>query len=774
MIQYGSIPTSNDMAGKLDELRQESDLAHREIERYFSESNNLYNISSVTEDIILGQYLSLLNTAKSIEAPGIGNKGLIIESFTSEDYIDKNFPLDSKLNIDMQNGDLTLPIKATVSLKASTIILENDNNGSMGNAFAGGKNSDINVILQSNASSYFEYEKISSSFNTDSLYLGFAIKLEKEEIANCAYIKLFVSDEMLYPKLDIVEISLDGINWTEITREVYFNKADHYIRFLPKKIRYIRFKLSQDVFSAIKTSFGNKNRYLIGIREVSIKRVEYKDSGEYVSVPLSGRKMQSIEFSSSEISNNDISYLVSASNGTKWQKIEKNTKINLLNQDFGLREETKIDSIRIKININKQQSPASTKMIEYLSPNLDNKYFLQNNPLESKVYLGNHISYGELVDYKLILEDASSISEDMVQVPYCLNDTGRRSYSILYYIAYSDTILDEIILKVNGMPVKNDRNIYTILKHTDPKHSILIFTSSAMPTGSFSISYKPFIYDHRYNMSPTIKLPNPSFYNTPSGFLVKAIKYEELGNLAGSANDGEISNALNLEIGDVWISSEKDISKGTWWATLSNQSNTYFNVSQYTITPFNIGTELLPDYSESPRSWILEGSNSDDDSEWMLLDTQNLTELAFSDGQARSFMFENSCLFKKYRLNITNNIADTNILAISSISFSANQEEKLEADSGFIVVDTNTIEINKDKYNRSWDYKISYYPSVDISSFKNIDINDILKNVIYLNGIYGLPLSSKISFNYNYQDNTANSLLRYYTPICNEYRIYIP
>jgi hypothetical protein len=64
------------------------------------------------EDCILNKYLKTYNQIKGVKFSNKTNY-VFTESFISEEYFDKTFHIDSKLNVDILNGDLTLPIKSS-------------------------------------------------------------------------------------------------------------------------------------------------------------------------------------------------------------------------------------------------------------------------------------------------------------------------------------------------------------------------------------------------------------------------------------------------------------------------------------------------------------------------------------------------------------------------------------------------------------------------------------------------------------------------------------
>jgi hypothetical protein len=71
-------------------------------------------------------------------------------------------------------------------------------------------------------------------------------------------------------------------------------------------------------------------------------------------------------------------------------------------------------------------------------------------------------------------------------------------------------------------------------------------------------------------------------------------------------------------------------------------------------------------------------------------------------------------------------------------------------------------------YNPECDYKITYMPSVSLDNFMPQTWKD---NAISMQAIHRPPVSSKICFDYSYEDKETIRDIDYYTPVCHEYRL---
>lgn len=503
--------------------------AHAKVMNAFDNINLLYGESSVSEDIALNSFLSIFNTAKSVTNKNI--KNTVNESFLSQEYVDQDFPIDKPLNIDTQNGDITLPIISTNDIEVSNIIIEDDSNGYESDI----DDNNMNTILTKNSSSLFQYEKMSNSLSLSNLYLSFTLKTKQADIANGIYIRFYADDNTKYPVIEVLECSIDGEVWNEIPFSLMLNKADYFIRFQPQQIRYIRIRLSQSTYQSIETGFGSRYKYLIGLREVTIKQTIYDTFGEYMSIPFTSRgSISEVLFNKTDSGN--IKYLISANNGTKLIEVKDGATIKMYNKAMGVRENKDIDAVRIKIVIDKTSTPMSTiKGREFLSLSSSGSYYLGNIPKEINAYVGQHISYGDLHPYIVSMED-------IINTPSIFEDGEIKSMTNLYYIPFYSGIINDISLLFNGSKLKNDRDIYDIIAHQDSKHSVLIIKNTTLiNSGTVSVIFNPIS-----SSLQNIELPQKSFLLTNEGIVISRTLNGNIINL--KQNDFEVIDTYDKTI----------------------------------------------------------------------------------------------------------------------------------------------------------------------------------------------------------------------------------
>jgi len=286
------------------------------------------------------------------------------------------------------------------------------------------------------------------------------------------------------------------------------NKADYYIRFYPVNTQYIRIRFKQNSFNSIKTLFGYKYQYLIGLREITFKQDEYDITGEYVSLPYStGKTINSVLFNRTDISNNDIKYMVSANGGGKWILIKDNNQsIQLLDENVGVLETTDIKNIRIKILMDKANSNLNTRLAtEFATYNLQNRYYMKESLSSVIVSCGRHLSFGREYTYD---EQVSNNFLDKI---------------VLLGVPYSIATMKDIDGITPMLTVFKDSDFldntnYTITEDDNKQNSIINLNVPITSYMKVSVSLKPFLYTSQ--LQNIVKLPSKSFYDNKYEFFI--------------------------------------------------------------------------------------------------------------------------------------------------------------------------------------------------------------------------------------------------------------
>lgn len=520
-------PVSDVFLVNYEKIKNISQLAHGTIQSTLNEANLLYNNSSVMEDIIVEDFLSLYTNVKDIDFIS-KNNNIVVESFLTTSLADNEFN-SGGLNIDTQNGNIILPIKETSNIPVSRIIVETESNGVPGNSFNSGANSDINVILSSESQALFEYERVTSSVNGEKLILAMTLTLENESIMNGAYIKFFTQENGKYPTIDVAEVSRDGVEWSTIKSDATssnMNKADHFIRFIPRYVKYLRLRFIQEDFESIKTIFGYRYRSMIGIREITAKQISYDTKGEYISIPFStGKAISSAIFKYNDISNKDIKYFISGNNGTRWIPVERNGQtITVTNENSGILNGEDIKNLRVKIQMDKSGSVLNKiDATEYFSIAGNNKYNLTEEPEDISLEVGRLITYGRDIFYECEKQNVKATEFLFRGIPYdkaiMVMEDGLTTYLRVY---------------VDGVEQTYDK--YEVNQTSNPNNFMITFNTAQDGTAIISADFWPvrFTPSVKENLvenliTNEIKLPSKMFYSNESDIIVK-----ENGNILSS------------------------------------------------------------------------------------------------------------------------------------------------------------------------------------------------------------------------------------------------
>ena len=716
----------------------------------FDTVNDLYNEASASEDAISVSFLNMVQKLNSIKFSYKTGTATFTEAFQSLSYIDTKFHVDKSLTIDTKNMSCTLPVVATTDMNIVSIIVGSESNGTPGNALNNFSNNDLNAVLDSSLGSLFIYENFGSLYTNSSLTLALTFALDAVKTTNSIYVKLYSADGTTYPSIQSVEVSQDGLSFTNVEFSSTENQSDFYIRYISKLTKYVKIIFYQNSPTYVSTDFGTKLQYSIGLRYIGISQIQYGSYGDYISIPLSaGFPISNVTLNATDISNNDIGYYVSANNGSKWVKLDKGKTLNLLSTNIGFPTALDIISIRIKISMRRSTSPNLTNYIDTLPVMNGAPFFLTYIPVTYSASIGGFMSFG----------DASSTTFEMPQA--IQSNLGNAScpfssqYKItLKYVPYMSLVntdgeyLDNLSVLLGGVELKanfsESVSNFVIIPHANPLHSImalnLVGTNNLdkNPSGNIQISYKPFKYTSSMALNGTgavFKLPLPSLYPDSASVNIQTI--EKVRITAPSGQTTVITEAIspNAQV---------------YCYTISKPVSMPVISSNWTITT-NLGDTI-----DKQVNFDWNNPNNKD----IINSTSGLTA---------TFYIKSDCYYSSVTITSNDSVnigtficysANTQTASLSS----ASNDYTLSSSDG---INFDTITLDKGKYNSNTDYIVSYYHSLDITSLFSIKNSNQLVAAA-LND--ALP-NSKVTFNYNYQNSSAISNLSYYSPICNGYTV---
>lgn len=305
----------------------------------------LKNVSSLLGDFIL---FSDLATKDAL---------FFSDSFNNTRRIEVNSPLLNKeqCEIDQDQGILTLPIDRKAQTKitiSDTPVINSNSNGVIGNnqELGASFHGNISDILDNNADTWFEYERVVTIDDGVSLILDLTISLGEPRVVN--FIRINPNNFGTRTPVEIVSLdtSLDGKVLTSIKDDIPIadfitqDEENTFVlagstskfsgqglfTFTPRKIKYVHITLRQNTPYLITSLNGTlKNRYAIGIRDVEVAALPYKSEGEIISTSFIStdeiRKLVLLSSQNPDPSTTSllasIDHFVSPDNGVSWYQI---------------------------------------------------------------------------------------------------------------------------------------------------------------------------------------------------------------------------------------------------------------------------------------------------------------------------------------------------------------------------------------------------------------------------------------------------------------------
>lgn len=369
------VDTVPDAEGFNDNFQAISD----DLEVVFSEFENL-------EGVVLGEFnymvsrLNRLNRKLKAVSSSLGDFILFSDlptkdavffgdSFNNLSRVEANSPLlnNEQCEVNQVEGIVTLPVdrqaQQTINI-TETPVINSNSNGTSGN------NEELNAqlhgvladVLDNNADTWFEYERVVSTDDGVALLLDFTINIGESKVIN--FVRVNPNNFGTRTQVEIVAIdtSIDGKDFVSIKDDIpiagfiaedeanVFTLAPSTSKFAgqglytftPRKARYVHLTLKQTTPYTIETNAGaTKHRYAIGVRDVDIQAIPYKTEGEIISsnYELTDDVRKVVLLSSQKPDASTISQLasiehsVSPDNGVTWFQIRPRDSVGNTNLD---------------------------------------------------------------------------------------------------------------------------------------------------------------------------------------------------------------------------------------------------------------------------------------------------------------------------------------------------------------------------------------------------------------------------------------------------------
>jgi hypothetical protein len=287
----------------------------------FSEFENL-------EGVILGQFnymvsrLNRLNRKLKSISSNLGDFILFSDlvtkdalffgdSFNNLSRIEVNTPLlnNEQCEVNQVEGIVTLPVdrqKQTRINVTEVPVINSNSNGLVGNnqQLGAKKHGKISDILDNNADTWFEYERVIATDDGTPLTLDFTINMGQERVINFIRVNPNNFGTKTQVQILAIDTSVDGKNFVSIKDDIpiagftvedeenVFTLAPSTSKFsgqglytfTPRAAKYVHLTLKQSTpYTITTTDKLQKHRYAIGVRDVDIQALPYKPTGEVIS-----------------------------------------------------------------------------------------------------------------------------------------------------------------------------------------------------------------------------------------------------------------------------------------------------------------------------------------------------------------------------------------------------------------------------------------------------------------------------------------------------------
>lgn len=813
--------TTGDLSNFKYDIDSASNTVNYALKNLFISINKSYNNSSITEDIALSKlrYVgAILSSAKSMYGQ---TKKYYGDDFSTYNIIDKDFPSDKKLFIDPNNKVMTLPVSKTNTNAISAVIIEPDSNGTAGNSENNFENADINAVIVSDNSSYFEYERFLSIYTAESLKLTATFKLGTTSIVNGIYIKMVSFDGANLALLDKIAISYDGTQWATIDYISDPNATEKFIRFPAKNVRYIKLSFVQDSYQPIQTKFGTRNRYAIGLRYIEVQSIEYEYTGEYVSIPFKPNfAISNVSFAVSDIAElSEIKYYISVNNGAKWIQVSNLSEVDIITADTGLPMGISAEQLRLKIAMTRTSSSSASYVEEILNTNKSGRYILKYKPITASVYIGGNIAYGGSRHIKHSIS-WSSQEQSKYRTPIC---TMSSAYRVdLPYVQYSDLLRNYITLKLNNIDItrltftkeiggvkvveSGSKIFYNLMPSADGKGTTLLLDLLALSeqledpnlrvSGQLEVSMRPYTFNRSYTNKNgyTLKLPQPMLFKDKGSI---AINTNALVSIKQTINNVKVISC-GQAIDNTDTPYKLGITREFYYAEKFSQPITFYksesvmgykntvailvkgNGINYYIPQPNDSEETIYGYSitsdsstlKAPTSWVvLRGTlNSSTGSiDYTPIDYQE--NVIWKSIETKNFtLTQQECKFSSLVILFLDvDKLPSQQVTLNGLNFvyrDAANSSRLTNDD-FDIIDRNTISIKKKYQYPGIDYSVGYIPATDITS----TLSPITNNITTQPSLAINNNEIKVVFDYKFQNIVSAGDIKYSSPLVSWYRV---
>lgn len=354
----GTSPEVEDYNNNLQSLSDDLDILFSELENLEAVVIEHFNTFTTQANRINARIKRLSSSIVNFELFSklpIKNSIFLSDSFSDTSKIDVNSPLlnTDQCEIDQVEGIIKLPLDSISTRNIQVTIkptINSNSNGVEGNNQEIGitqTHDDISVINDENPDTWFEYERVVQDDDGVPLVLDFTLNLGTEDVINFIRINPNNFGTKTQVKIEDISTSIDGLVYKSIKDEFTFTgitapKEDELFTlaaatnkfagqglfsFTPRFAKYVRIILRQLNPYIIQTTVGPQFRYAIGIRDIEVDGLGYKQSGELVSSVFDvGAEIKKVALRTHEFPGNNelgsILHQISIDDGNSWLNIE--------------------------------------------------------------------------------------------------------------------------------------------------------------------------------------------------------------------------------------------------------------------------------------------------------------------------------------------------------------------------------------------------------------------------------------------------------------------
>lgn len=282
---------SRDFILNENKIKDSLDLSRLQCEILRKRFLSYYNESQIIVNGLIGKIKRIKQKQAAIDLWDDNYiKYVVSEKFRNFDNLDFNFVSGNKLNVETDQGVLTLPIEKESILEIKNISITSGN-GNAGNSDVevSYNSSKLSNITDNNINTWFEYERLDNG----PVRLNLTVELDDESIINYIEIVPYLIDGHF--NIKDIKYSGNSRDYKSIKDLTLVENDAFYtpkildsgnlwnINFLPIKTKSFTLVLEGNFASYIKVAGANgtftRKRFSIGIREMKVKKIKYSTQG---------------------------------------------------------------------------------------------------------------------------------------------------------------------------------------------------------------------------------------------------------------------------------------------------------------------------------------------------------------------------------------------------------------------------------------------------------------------------------------------------------------